>query len=88
MFDLISAPGGVTLSNTSIVVDGLAAGWRYSISDANGEFLLTALNNGVSSGGGVTGAPEPSTWAMMLAGFAGLGFLGWRRASKVHAASA
>jgi hypothetical protein len=23
--------------------------------------------------------PEPSTWAMMLAGFAGIGFMGWRR---------
>ena len=23
--------------------------------------------------------PEPSTWAMMLIGFAGLGFMGWRR---------
>ena len=23
-------------------------------------------------------APEPSTWAMMLFGFAGLGFAGWR----------
>ena len=22
--------------------------------------------------------PESSTWAMMLAGFAGLGFMGWR----------
>jgi hypothetical protein len=22
--------------------------------------------------------PEPSTWAMMLIGFAGLGFMGWR----------
>jgi hypothetical protein len=29
---------------------------------------------------GVGGAvPEPSTWAMMLAGFAGLGFAGYRR---------
>jgi hypothetical protein len=27
-------------------------------------------------------APEPSTWAMMLAGFAGLGFLGWRESRK------
>jgi PEP-CTERM motif len=26
--------------------------------------------------------PEPSTWAMMLVGFAGLGFLGWRGSRK------
>jgi hypothetical protein len=26
-----------------------------------------------------TGVPEPATWATMLAGFAGLGFLGYRR---------
>jgi hypothetical protein len=26
--------------------------------------------------------PEPSTWAMILLGFAGLGFVGYRRAAK------
>jgi hypothetical protein len=26
--------------------------------------------------------PEPSTWAMMLLGFAGLGFAGYRRAER------
>jgi hypothetical protein len=31
---------------------------------------------------GLVGAPEPSTWAMMLLGFAGLGFLGYRKACK------
>jgi choice-of-anchor A domain-containing protein len=31
--------------------------------------------------------PEPSTWAMLIAGFAGLGFLGWRRARKGVAAA-
>jgi hypothetical protein len=30
--------------------------------------------------------PEPSTWAMMLAGFAGLGFMGYRRAREPRAA--
>jgi outer membrane lipase/esterase len=30
----------------------------------------------------VTGVPEPSTWAMMLLGFAGLGFMAYRRKSK------
>ncbi len=27
----------------------------------------------------VAGVPEPSTWAMLLIGLAGLGFAGWRR---------
>jgi hypothetical protein len=29
-----------------------------------------------------TGVPEPSTWAMMLLGFAGLGFMSYRRTKK------
>jgi unsaturated chondroitin disaccharide hydrolase len=32
-----------------------------------------------------TNVPEPSTWAMMLLGFAGLGFAGYRRARAGHA---
>jgi hypothetical protein len=35
-----------------------------------------------------TTAPEPSTWAMMLLGFAGLGFLGYRRTAGYRRASA
>ncbi len=31
-------------------------------------------------------APEPATWAMMLAGFAGLGFLGYRQSAKARIA--
>jgi hypothetical protein len=30
--------------------------------------------------------PEPSTWAMMLLGFAGLGYAGWRRSAKARPA--
>jgi hypothetical protein len=37
---------------------------------------------------GVTGVPEPSTWAMMLVGFAGLGFTAFRTKKSVSAASA
>jgi hypothetical protein len=29
-----------------------------------------------------TAVPEPSTWAMMMLGFAGLGFMAYRRNSK------
>jgi PEP-CTERM motif len=32
--------------------------------------------------------PEPSTWAMMLLGFGGLGFAGYRHARRSGAASA
>ena len=32
--------------------------------------------------GGVASAPEPSTWAMMLLGFASLGYAGYRRARE------
>ena len=32
-----------------------------------------------------SGVPEPSTWAMMALGFAGLGYAGFRRNSKVRA---
>jgi hypothetical protein len=31
------------------------------------------------------GRPEPSTWAMMLLGFMGLGYVGHRRARAGHA---
>ena len=31
---------------------------------------------------GVDGVPEPSTWAMLLLGFAGVGFMAYRRKSK------
>lgn len=35
-----------------------------------------------------TGVPEPSTWAMMVLGFAGLGYAGWRRSAKARPALA
>ena len=31
--------------------------------------------------------PEPSTWAMMVLGFAGLGFLGYRQTAKARVAA-
>jgi hypothetical protein len=41
------------------------------------------FGDGIGNGIGVSGAvPEPSTWAMMLLGFAGVGFMAYRRKSK------
>jgi hypothetical protein len=44
------------------------------------------FNEAFSLSGSVV--PEPSTWAMMLLGFAGLGFAGYRHAKRAGAASA
>jgi hypothetical protein len=48
----------------------------------------TVLLSGISAPHGmdfVASVPEPSTWAMLLAGFLGLGFAGHRRARRIAA---
>jgi PEP-CTERM motif len=42
----------------------------------------------VNPGGSITAVPEPSTWAMMLVGFAGLSYAGWRGTRRTAAAAA
>lgn len=42
----------------------------------NNRFLCGAGTTGTPGGG--TSVPEPSLWTMLLAGFAGLGYTGWR----------
>ena len=74
-----------------IVIDGL---WALTIGNgASGGSLnslyFTAGPNGESDGlfGTLTAAPEPSTWAMMLLGFAGLGFASYRHGPKARQAT-
>jgi hypothetical protein len=55
----------------------------YTSSGINGEPAVLANQFVISGGGGV---PEPSTWAMMLLGFAGLGLLAHRRRTKATGA--
>lgn len=65
----------------------------YSFDLNTGTLLPTQLHFGVSDGifsdncGAFTieissAVPEPSTWAMMILGFAGIGFMAYRRNSK------
>ena len=49
---------------------------------------MDLLLNVTVSGGPPPTIPEPSTWAMMAIGFAGLGFAGWRKAQRKGAAAA
>jgi len=61
--------------------DDLAPDWSRIGTDITGQGPF----NAAFSLTGVSGVPEPSTWAMMLMGFAGLGFAGYRRSRKGHA---
>jgi PEP-CTERM motif len=58
--------------NQWVTINGLGAFTKVSFSSTGNAFEFS-LGSGV---------PEPSTWAMMLAGFAGLGFMGWRGSRK------
>jgi PEP-CTERM motif len=49
----------------------------FSISDPLYTITLSdGFGNGIAGG-----VPEPSTWAMMLLGFGGVGFMAYRRKS-------
>jgi hypothetical protein len=56
-----------------------------------GDFQFFTPGAGEGGSSSVTpvtgGAPEPSTWAMMLLGFAGVGFLGYRKTVKARLAA-
>jgi hypothetical protein len=71
-------------------VDTLSVGDSYKyyyfdrvhhLNDGNDNVLLASV------GGTIAAVPELSTWAMMLLGFAGIGFLAYRnRSGHVHMA--
>jgi len=82
------------LSNGGSVLKGSTA-TGYVVSDFFGvtdstpftSILLTSsdpvLNlNNIDFGSAVSAIPEPATWAMMVLGFAGVGFMACRRKSK------
>ena len=52
-------------------------------SDGAAALFVNWALDGVSLNGASPGAvPEPTTWAMLLLGFAGIGFMAYRRKSK------
>lgn len=57
--------------------------FSFAASDqsTSGDFSPATLTYSIPT----TGAPEPSTWAMMLLGFAGLGYAGYRRVREPRA---
>ena len=75
-----------SVSEYSILQGSLIPGAYATRSDVGyaGTALMTTY---VDNGAGLSSAvPEPSTWAMMLMGFVGLGYAAFRRARKETAA--
>jgi hypothetical protein len=74
--DTFSATRGGTATATDPVTVFITA-------PAGVTFAISSGNPYPTSAIGVGGVPEPSTWAMMLLGFAGIGFMAYRRKSKL-----
>ena len=70
----ITANGGIS-SAFNTLVEGLNAGEAY-LNIHSSEFPNGEIR------GVLAAVPELSTWAMMLLGFAGVGFMAYRRKSK------
>ena len=70
--------GSFYLSPTTLGYVGLGINDAYGLGDATASWDNISVSSSV---------PEPSTWAMMLAGFGFLGLTGWRKAVKTPLAA-
>jgi PEP-CTERM motif len=88
----VSTGGFAFVTDTGVDVDIFSFFAQGSAPSGNAYGEETSIGFGVgtfamSAAVGTTGAaPEPSTWAMMTLGFAGLGLLAYRRAKAPAAA--
>jgi hypothetical protein len=67
--------------NELITITGLGSFTTATFSSTNNAFEFALASPGVA----IPGTPEPSTWAMMMLGFAGLGYAAFRRNTKIQA---
>jgi hypothetical protein len=76
-------PSGLVVGTFSIPVDatGLTVSGTFGNSIV-GNSAGTNVCLGSGACGSVSAVPEPSTWAMLFLGFAGIGFMAYRRKSK------
>ena len=73
--------GAVLAGDASVTNSSPMEGFLYAKNFTGGGELHDFPFDGTVPGA----VPEPSTWAMMALGFAGLGFLGFRRRKAVTA---
>jgi hypothetical protein len=69
-------------ANQLITITGLGAFTTATFSSTGNAFEFSLIPAGLNQ---TIGTPEPSTWAMLMIGFAGLGYAAFRRNSKGQA---
>jgi PEP-CTERM motif len=88
-FDIVGSGDGLTNGLTSLSFNGSADSDAFKCNGGDVfDIFSWSVVPGITVGGTnpedlvlsvtTTPVPEASTWAMMLIGFAGLGFAGWR----------
>jgi hypothetical protein len=79
--------GGLTTGVTVLptFTDIVTTGGLLTFTDATKVYLIGS-STGNNEGGNTSAVPELSTWAMMLIGFTGVGFVAYRRTKKGSAA--
>lgn len=73
--------GTATFDNTTLADLGLTDGtytWTWGSGDHADSLTLEIGASAITAG-----VPEPSTWAMMILGFCGIGFLAYRRKDQI-----
>jgi PEP-CTERM motif len=84
---VIDGGADIIVNGTELfAIDGFAEDTVFDLGSfgSNIELTITGGSGTFAFGGAV---PEPSTWAMMMLGFAGIGFLGCRQTLKARAAA-
>lgn len=83
---------GFQISGTTLGFTQYASPDLFTGSAADPQFILGTFSlNSITSGpatltiSAVAAVPEPSTWAMMILGFAGVGFMAYRRRNQAAA---
>jgi hypothetical protein len=67
--------------NELVTITGLGSFTTATFSSTNNAFEFALASPGVA----IPGTPEPSTWAMMMLGCAGLRYAAFRRNTKIGA---
>jgi hypothetical protein len=82
--------GAPAVSNDGILFSVLGTEWNIFSNSPTDFALYGTVGGGYNPSGiagtfSVTAVPEASTWAMLILGFAGVGFMAYRRKSSTHA---